>query len=137
VALLAVLILGLIGFALWKGMLKSAQLPPILLGIAGAFLAARGSLLIGVIAIAIAATWYRGMSWRMLKNAKLPADTDALEQARLVLGVSRFDNAASIREKHRALMAEHHPDVGGEDDHARELNAARDLLLNEMDQKGR
>lgn len=136
-ALLAVLILALIGFALWKGMLKTAQLPPILLGIAGAFLAARGSLLIGVVAIAIAATWYRGMSWRMLKNARLPAETDALEQARLLLGVSRFDDAARIKEKHRALMTAHHPDVGGDDSRARELNAARDLLLNEIEQKGR
>lgn len=136
-ALLAVLILALIGVALWKGVLKTAQLPPILLGIAGAFLAARGSLLIGVIAIAIAATWYRGMSWRMLKNARPPAETDALEQARLLLGVSHFDDAATIREKHRALMATHHPDVGGDDNRARELNAARDLLLHEIDQKGR
>ncbi len=136
-ALLAVLVLALIGVALWKGMLKTVQLPPILLGIAGAFLAARGSLLIGVVAIAIAATWYRGMSWRMLKDAKPPAETEALEQARLTLGVSRFDNAARIKEKHRALMAAHHPDVGGEDIRARELNAARDLLLHEIDQKGR
>lgn len=134
---LAILILALIGFAVWKGALKTAQLPPILLGLAGAFLAARGSLLIGVIAIAIAATWYRGLSWRMLKNAKLAVGADAVEQARLLLGVSRFDSASSIREKHRALMAEHHPDVGGEDHRARELNAARDLLLDEIDRKGR
>jgi len=137
VALLAVLVLALIGVALWKGMLKTVQLPPILLGIAGAFLAARGSLLIGVVAIVIAATWYRGMSWRMLKNAKAPAETKALEQARLTLGVSRFDDAATIRGKHRALMAAHHPDVGGDDHRARELNAARDLLLQEREQQGR
>jgi len=136
-ALLAVLILALIGFAMWKGMLKPFQLPPTLLGIAGAFLAARGSLLIGVVVIAIAATWYRGMSSRMLKSASLPADADALEQARLILGVSRFDDAATIREKHRALMATHHPDVGGDDIRARELNAARDLLLQEIEQQGR
>ena len=132
---LALLALAALGWAVWKGKLQKQQLPPILLGLAGAFLAARGSLLIGVVAIAIAATWYRGLTWRLFGSIAKPSDQSALDEARFLLGVSRFDNAERIRERHRALIAQSHPDAGGNDARAADLNKARDILLDDLNKK--
>lgn len=136
-AVLIALIIAALGWAVWKGKLRKQQLPPILLGLAGAFLAARGNLLIGVAAIGVAVTWYRGLTWRLFGPKALQTDQYAVDNARFLLGVSRFDNAERIRERHRILIAKNHPDTGGSDEHARELNAARDLLLRELDTKAR
>jgi hypothetical protein len=132
---LAIIVIAALGWAVWKGKLTKQQLPPILLGLAGAFLAARGSLLIGVGAIAIAATWYRGLTWRMFGTSAKQSDQSAIDNARFLLGVSRFDNAERIRERHRTLIAQNHPDTGGCDDRAAELNKARDLLLDDLNNK--
>ena len=132
---LAIIVIAALGWAVWKGKLTKQQLPPILLGLAGAFLAARGSLLIGVGAIAIAATWYRGLTWRMFGTPAKQSDQSAIDNARFLLGVSRFDNAERIRERHRTLIAQNHPDTGGSDDRAAELNKARDLLLDDLNNK--
>jgi len=133
-AFIGILIIAALGWAVWTKKLQSQQVPPILLGIGGAFLAGRGSLLLGLGAIAIAAAWYRGMTWRLGKGAK---DIDAadLDAARVLLGVSRFDTAERIRERHRALIAQNHPDAGGSDAQAAALNKARDLLLDDLNDK--
>ena len=106
-----------------------------MLGIGGAFLAARGSLLLGLGAIAIAAAWYRGMTWRLFRKGVKDNDAAALDAARVLLGVSRFDNAERIRERHRTLIAQNHPDAGGSDAQAAALNKARDLLLDDLNDK--
>jgi hypothetical protein len=129
---LAVLVLLALGWAVWKGKLQKRQLPPLLLGLSGAFLASRGSLLIGVVAIAIAATWYRGLTWRLLNSDAKQNDASAIDNARFLLGVSRFDNAERIRERHRTLIAQNHPDTGGSAERAADLNKARDLLLHDL-----
>jgi curved DNA-binding protein CbpA len=49
--------------------------------------------------------------------------------------VSRFDTAERIRERHRALISQNHPDAGGSDAHAAALNKARDLLLDDLNNK--
>ncbi|MFN3450589.1 MAG: hypothetical protein ACK4ZE_00400 [Sphingorhabdus sp.] len=134
-AFLGLLIIAALAWAVWKKKLQSQQLPPILLGIGGAFLAARGSLLLGVGAIAVAATWYRGMTWRLLGKNPNVNDQAALDEARFLLGVSRFDNAERIRERHRALISQNHPDTGGNNAHASALNKARDLLLDDLNNK--
>ena len=134
-AFLGLLIIAALGWALWKKKLQSQQLLPILLGIGGAFLAARGSLLLGLGAIAIAAAWYRGMMWRLLRKGVKDNDAAALDAARVLLGVSRFDTADRIRERHRALIAHNHPDAGGSDAQAAALNKARDLLLDDLNDK--
>ena len=131
-AILAVLALG---WAVWKGKLQKQQLLPILLGLSGAFLASRGSLWIGVAAIVIAALWYRGLSLRLFgSGAKRDKNSD-IDDARFLLGVSRFDNAERIRERHRILIAQNHPDTGGSAERAAELNKARDLLLDDLNHK--
>jgi hypothetical protein len=134
---LVALIVAALGWAVWKGKLSRQQLPPILLGLAGAFLAARGNLIIGVAAIGVAVTWYRGLTWRLFGTRAKQSDQYGIDKARFMLGVSRFDNAERIRERHRTLIAKNHPDTGGSEDRARELNEARDLLLRDLQDKAR
>lgn len=131
-AILAVLALG---WAVWKGKLQKQQLLPMLLGLSGAFLASRGSLWVGVAAMVLAALWYRGLSLRLFgSGAKRDKNSD-IDDARFLLGVSRFDNAERIRERHRILIAQNHPDTGGSAERAAELNKARDLLLDDLNNK--
>ena len=132
---LAILALLALGWAVWKGKLQKQQLPPVLLGLAGAFLASRGSLLIGVGAIAIAAAWYRGLTLRLFGSDTKHGQTSDIDDARVLLGVSRFDNAERIRERHRMLITQNHPDSGGSAERAAELNKARDLLLDDLQNK--
>jgi hypothetical protein len=132
---LAILVFLALGWAVWKGKLQKQQLLPVLLGLAGAFLAARGSLLIGVAAIGIAALWYRGLTMRLLGSRAKQGKASEIDDARFLLGVSRFDNAERIRERHRTLIAQNHPDTGGSAERAAELNKARDLLLDDLNHK--
>ena len=134
-AFLGLLIIAALAWAVWKKKLQSQQIPPILLGIGGAFLAARGSLVLGLGAVVIAAAWYRGMSWRLFGKSVKDNDASALDAARVLLGVSRFDTAERIRERHRALISQNHPDAGGSDAQAAALNKARDLLLDDLNDK--
>ena len=134
-AFLGLLIIAALAWAVWKKKLQSQQIPPILLGIGGAFLAARGSLVLGLGAVVIAAAWYRGMSWRLFGKSVKDNDASALDAARVLLGVSRFDTAERIRERHRALSSQNPPDAGGSDAHAAALNKARDLLLDDLNNK--
>ena len=132
---LAILALLALGWAVWKGKLQKAQLLPVLLGLSGAYLAARGSLLIGLAVIAIAAAWYRGLTLRLFGSGAKHGKTSDIDDARFLLGVSRFDNAERIRERHRTLIAQNHPDTGGSAERAAELNKARDLLLDDLHNK--
>ena len=134
-AFFGLLIIAALAWAVWKKKLQSQQIPPILLGIGGAFLAARGSLVLGLGAVVIAAAWYRGMSWRLFGKSVKDNDASALDAARVLLGVSRFDTAERIRERHRALISQNHPDAGGSDAQAAALNKARDLLLDDLNNK--
>lgn len=134
-AFLAILAVLTLGWAVWKGKLQKQQLLPMLLGLSGAFLASRGSLWVGVAAMVLAALWYRGLSLRLFgSGAKRDKNSD-IDDARFLLGVSRFDNAERIRERHRILIAQNHPDTGGSAERAAELNKARDLLLDDLDNK--
>jgi curved DNA-binding protein CbpA len=51
------------------------------------------------------------------------------EQAYAVLGLAPGADAVAIREAHRRLMAKVHPDRGGSDYLAAQINQARDVLL--------
>jgi len=134
-AFLAILAVLALGWAVWKGKLQKQQLLPMLLGLSGAFLASRGSLWVGVAAMVLAALWYRGLSLRLFgSGAKRDKNSD-IDDARFLLGVSRLDNAERIRERHRILIAQNHPDTGGSAERAAELNKARDLLLDDLDNK--
>lgn len=132
---LLAMVAGLIGWGLWTRRIKTEQLPPVLLGVAGLALLLRGSWL-GLVAILIAAPWYRGIWWRLFGTRAKQTNEYHLSSARWLLGVTAYDDAATIRARHRALIAENHPDKGGNTERARQLNEARDMLLNEIAKKG-
>jgi DnaJ homolog subfamily C member 19 len=54
-----------------------------------------------------------------------------------LLGVSAHDDAERIRARHRTLISENHPDRGGSEERATELNQSRDLLLDALERKSR
>jgi hypothetical protein len=132
---LALLLAAAIGYALWSGKVKLAQLPPILLALGGAMLALRGSWIIGLAAIGVGITWYRGLTWRLFGTRTEQSDEFGLGKARWLLGVSANDGADRIRARHRELIAQNHPDIGGNEERAQQLNEARDLLLNDLARK--
>lgn len=122
-------IAGLLGWAWWTKKISSQQLPSLALMIVGGFLAARGQFLFGLGAIGVGAAWFAG-SKRRLSNETSKQFT--IDRARFLLGVSAHDDAEKIRMRHRALMSANHPDKGGSDEQAQQLNEARDLLLAEL-----
>jgi hypothetical protein len=126
---LAAIIIVALGWAVWAGKLRIQQLPPVILGIAGGFLTIKGALIPGIAAIGIAATWYRGLTWRLFGLNTQQSDQYHIDKARYLLGVGSRDDADRIRARHRKLIAENHPDIGGNDERASALNEARDLLL--------
>lgn len=79
-----------------------------------------------VAALAIWAVWW------LLRRPRVAAPSPAA-QARKLLGVPASADAAAIRAAHRRLMTELHPDRGGSPERARQVNAARDLLLDRLD----
>jgi DnaJ-domain-containing protein 1 len=124
-----------LGWALISGRLKLVQLPPALLALAALIAASRGEVLAGLFGLMIAATWFQGQRLRLRRLTK-PIDAQiALEQARALLEASPNDDAATIRALHRKLIAQSHPDTGGSEIRATELNKARDLLLSQLSKK--
>ena len=132
---LALFIAAALGYAVWSGKIKLAQLPPILLTLGGAMIALRGGWMIGVPAMIAGVTWYRGMTWRMFGTKAVQTDEFDLSKARWLLGVSTQDDAERIRARYRHLIAQNHPDIGGSKDRAMELNKARDVLLDDLAKK--
>ena len=55
-----------------------------------------------------------------------------LEEARSLLGISEGADKAAINAAWRAHLTMHHPDRGGDENLARQINRARDLLLEEV-----
>ena len=58
-------------------------------------------------------------------------------EARDLLGVSPHAREEEIRTAHRRLIGRVHPDAGGSDALARRVNAARDILVAELNQNRR
>ena len=133
--LLALLIAAALGYAVWSGKIKLAQLPPILLTLGGAMIALKGNWMLGIAAVGVGLAWYRGMTWRMFGLKSAQTDEFDLSKARWLLGVSAQDDADRIRARYRHLIAQNHPDTGGSEDRAMELNKARDVLLDDLAKK--
>jgi hypothetical protein len=133
--ILALMIAALVGYAMYSGKIRPAQLPPILLALGGAFIALRGGWILGIAAMAVGVSWYRGLTWRMFGTRSTQTDEYGLSAARWLLGVSPHDDAERIRARHRELISQNHPDRGGNEARAAELNEARDLLLNDLARK--
>ena len=77
----------------------------------------------------IAAIWWLG---QRRKQAML-----STTEARDLLGVSPRADEEEIRAAHRRLIGRVHPDAGGSDALARRVNAARDVLVAELNQNRR
>jgi len=61
-----------------------------------------------------------------------PSRSQALSQARKLLGVRADASRGEIVDAHRRVIATVHPDRGGTSGQVHEANAARDLLLDEL-----
>lgn len=82
--------------------------------------------------VVVAVIW---AAWKLLaarprRPAPLPSVADRAE-ARAILGVAEGADADAIRAAHRRLVGQVHPDRGGSAELARQVNAARDLLLDD------
>lgn len=82
-----------------------------------------------------------GMDWRSQENthdesehrakAHTPPPSEMTEATALqLLGLKRGAGEEEIRAAHRTRMKEVHPDMGGSAEHAAQVNAAKDFLLN-------
>lgn len=65
------------------------------------------------------------------------AQIHAQAQARALLGVPEGASREAILEAHRKRMIAVHPDRGGSNEKVHEANAARDLLLDQIDSDAR
>jgi hypothetical protein len=132
---IGLIVAGLIGWAIWSGKLDQRQLPAVLLAIAGAALASKGQMLIGLAIIGVSAAWFHGSGLRLYKQSAGSNERGAIHNARALLGVNARDDAETIRNRHRHLIAQNHPDRGGSAAGASALNEARDLLLRDLHTK--
>ncbi len=80
--------------------------------------------------IALAVIW---LVWRYMPRPTRPAPKPHLPrdeaEALAILDLPPHADAEAIRQAHRRLVAQVHPDRGGSADLTRRVNAARDLLL--------
>ncbi len=135
--LLALLLVGLAGWLIWTGKLQRMTTKDgMALGAAlvGAVLAAKGKPVIGAPLLLGAALFFakqgKSANSRPRKPVeKAPAPRDDIIQASALLGITPDAGANAIRAAHRRLIASVHPDRGGTEALAAQINAARDLLL--------
>ncbi|KEQ54093.1 DnaJ domain-containing protein [Sphingobium chlorophenolicum] len=140
--LLALALIGLAAWLIWTGRLQRMSAKDgMALGAAlvGAVVAAKGKPLIGA-PLLIGATLFflargRRDKGKAGKPAPQPVSSHAVIDARKLLGVGPDADARAIRAAHRRLIASVHPDKGGTEALAAQINAARDLLIGEVEQR--
>jgi hypothetical protein len=81
-------------------------------------------ILIGLVLAGLVYAWWR--------RATATAAPMRPAEARKLLGVDAGASAEDIRAAHRVLIAKVHPDAGGSAGLATQVNAARDLLIEEL-----
>lgn len=136
---LAIALVVLAGWLIWTGRLQRMTAKDgMALGAAlvGAVLAAKGKPVIGAPLLISVALFFlsrsrKGMG-RAPKPPVIPATTEEIVRARALLGLPPQADARAIRAAHRRLIASVHPDRGGTEALAAEINAARDLLLRHL-----
>jgi DnaJ homolog subfamily C member 19 len=77
----------------------------------------------------VVAALFIWLVWTLMRKPARGVMSLEEADARRLLGVGPRADHAAIRAAHRRLVADAHPDRGGGDDLARQLNAARDLLI--------
>ncbi|WP_313802790.1 molecular chaperone DnaJ [Sphingobium sp.] len=136
--LFALLLIGLAGWLIWTGRLQRMSAKDgMALGAAlvGAVMAAKGKPLIGAPLLVGATLFFFTKSQPGSKRSSKPVpqatSPQAVIDARKLLGVGPDADALAIRAAHRRLIASVHPDRGGTEALAAQINAARDLLIKE------
>lgn len=115
----------------WGRHLSRQQLVAAVSALGGALLLTRG-------AWAVAIPMFLPAIWLFVQPGPAagaaPPRMDA-QEARRVLGVAPDADPEAIRAAHRRLVAKVHPDQGGSADLASRVNAARDILLAELQKR--
>ncbi|PJG48117.1 molecular chaperone DnaJ [Sphingobium sp. LB126] len=142
--LLALALVGLAAWLIWTGRLqRMSARDGMALGTAlvGAIMAAKGKPLIGAPLLVGATLFFFAKSQPGRKRsgpgkpAPQPLSPQAVIDARELLGVGPDADAHAVRAAHRRLIASVHPDKGGTEALAAQINAARDLLIKDMSQR--
>ena len=141
--LVALLLLAVAVWLIWTGRLQRMSAKDgLALGVAliGAVMSAKGKPLIGALPLIGSAIFFalqssKGKARRSPRAHAGKASADVAE-ARALLGLPDDADAESIRSAHRRLIATVHPDRGGTQALAAKINAARDLLLDEVERAG-
>lgn len=142
--LFALLLVGLAAWLIWTGRLqRMSGRDGMALGAAlvGAVMAAKGKPLIGAPLLVGATLFFFARSQPGRKKAgsgKAVVDAvspQAVIDARKLLGLGPDADARAIRAAHRRLIASVHPDKGGTEALAAQINAARDLLIKDASQR--
>ncbi|WP_150292055.1 molecular chaperone DnaJ [Sphingobium estronivorans] len=142
--LFALLLVGLAGWLIWTGRLqRMSGRDGMALGAAlvGAVMAAKGKPVIGAPLLMGATLFFFAKSRPARKRAGTGKHTSqtvssqAVIDARKLLGVGPDCDARAIRAAHRRLIASVHPDKGGTEALAAQINAARDLLIGDLAQR--
>ncbi len=88
-----------------------------------------------LLAICLLWRWAFGQ-WPWAGIGGKPTRSQAIFNARKLLGVEAGASRDQIKAAHKRLVAMVHPDKGGSNGQVHEANAARDLLLDELPGKG-
>lgn len=135
--LLAFLLIGLAAWLIWTGRLQRMSAKDgMALGAAlvGAVMAAKGKPVIGAPLLLGATLFFfsksqPGRKRQKAANPAAPPASQDIVAARKLLGIEADADARAIRAAHRRLIASVHPDKGGTEALAAQINAARDLLI--------
>lgn len=124
--LVAVLALGVFVWAIATGRIgreNGREAMALAIGAAGLAILARGKAIAGVALIAT------GLALWPWNRRRASSATMSVNDARALLGVPPDADAETIRAAHRRLIAQTHPDRGGTEALARQINLARDMAL--------
>lgn len=88
-----------------------------------------------LVAICLVWRWAFGQ-WPWAALSTKPTRSQAIFKARKLLGVQEGASHEQIKAAHKRLIAMVHPDKGGSSAQVHEANAARDLLLDELPDRG-
>jgi hypothetical protein len=135
---LAIALIALAGWLIWTGRLQRMTVKDgMALGAAlvGAVMAAKGKPVAGLPLLVGSALFFLGRSRKGKARSRtpaVPATAERLARARALLGLPPEADAKAVKAAHRRLIASVHPDRGGTEALAAEINAARDLLLRHL-----